>query len=341
MGEIVKAKSKDLKLLLGILAGEEVPAEIPEAVVDLAERAMVLEVIAAREEVRAISERAHKAYLSQAALGALRLKELKEIAEAMAEAGIEIMVQKGMAYGLMFETGGPTRAMADIDLLVRDTDYQKTGAVMHGLGYEEGFAKQIAHAKGHHERQFTREGRLVEIHRAFLRGRRITVDYDALWQRAETIDTDGVHCLRMSAEDTFVYHCFHWGMHEFVLAGLRSAWEARRLCIEDGPDMRLAALRAKEWGTARTNWCAMRITNWCFEDTFSKDMLAMFEPQQVVKPLLEKYVIEPSIESLTDPGFLPRHVQLFRKALLVDSLKNAASYLLWYAGAMVETRGKS
>jgi hypothetical protein len=59
----------------------------------------------------------------------------------------------------------------------------------------------------------------------------------------------------------------------------------------------------------------------------------MFEPAMPVRFALDRLVVVPSIELLAIPEPLPRTVQLFRKALLVDRLSNAVSYLAWYAKA--------
>lgn len=310
----------------------------------------------ARRTRALLSGRAKKSR-RDAALGALRLKEFAELAAALREKGIDAIPQKGMAYGLMFERGGPVRHMADIDLLVRERDFARSGEVMKGLGYREEFPKPIARAPGHHERCFVRSGRLVEIHRAFLRGRRITVDYDALWRRALPLEKEGIFCLRLDADDTFLYHCFHFGMHEFAIGGLQAVWEARRLLLEDGPELEPCARRAREWGVSRAVWCSLRLLEICFPkparrkidgstgsgrekfdgETFSPSAWrSAFEPAWPMNELLENLVVRPSLDLLVNPAPLPRPVQLLRKALLVDSLRNAASYLAWYLRANVQ-----
>ena len=67
-------------------------------------------------------------------------------------------------------------------------------------------------------------------------------------------------------------------------------------------------------------------------------VIKMFEPALAVRIMLERLVVEPSIELLTSPGLLPRPVQLLRKALLVDRVSGALSYLVWHARVSVEGR---
>lgn len=321
---------KELEELASLLEDEHLPSRVPDSLVHAALRSKVIPVLASRSRAQeALGDVAVNEYLSQAAIGALRLREFGEIISALRDRGIDAIPLKGMAYGLMFERGGPVRAMADIDILVRPGDYRDAGEVMTTLGYREEFLDPLAEDPGHHERQFVKDGRLVEIHRYFLRGRRITVDYDALWDRNLPLDSDGLSCSRLSPEDTLLYHCFHMGMHEFALGGLLSVWELRRLLLLDNPDIATCARRARQWGTLRITWCAFRLLETCFPGTLSGSE-SFFTPSPPIKVLLDLLVVRPSLLLIANPGRLPRTTQIFRKALLVDRPTAAVSYLLWY-----------
>lgn len=345
------------------------PQEISTEIVVQARTAGVLEALAARPGVRAaIGKTDDDYFIAQVALGAMRLHEFRQIAVAMDQKRIPLVPLKGMAYALMFEKGGPTRAMADLDLLVPPDQFEAAGAVMRELGYEEKTLGAIEQSPGHHERGFCRNGRLVEIHRFFLRGKRVTVDYAALWARTVPVGRDDVLCRRLSPEDTFLYHCLHMGLHEFALQGLRAVWELRRLILEDGPNLVVAARRAREWRILRMTWCALRLLEECFPGTLSSvtpskpdlrgstlrsgraasglpncdpQTIRLFQPVLPVRVLLEKFILEASMGLLVSPRLLPRPVQIFRKGLLVDRLSGAISYFLWYSKAVVTARQKS
>jgi len=342
------------------------PQEISPEVVVQARTAGVIEALAGRPRGRAaIGNAADDYFIAQVALGAMRLHEFRQIAVAMNHQRIPLVPLKGMAYALMLEKGGPTRAMADIDLLVPPDRFEAAGALMRELGYEEKTLGAIERSPGHHERSFGRNGRLVEIHRFFLRGRRVTVDYAALWTRAVPLVREDVPCRRLSPEDTFLYHCMHMGIHEFATQGLRAVWELRRLVLEDKPDLVVAAKRAREWGILRMTWCALRLLEECFPGTLSSvthskphlrdsalrsrrapsglhdnepQAIGLFQPALPVQFLLEEFILRPSLALLVSPGLLPRHVQIFRKGLLVDHISGAIAYLLWYARAVLAAR---
>ncbi|NMB76610.1 MAG: nucleotidyltransferase family protein [Myxococcales bacterium] len=339
-------RSSDLHLVCGALLGEKIPRAEQERLWALARQARVEEELA-RVRKSALGRRA---LVESAAVGALRLAEFSRIAGALRAADVEFAPLKGMAYALMFERGGPLRPMADSDILVREGDFARAGEVMQGLGFREGFPDPLSGRPGQNERVFTGDGMLVEIHRAFVRGPRVRIDYPALWARTLPLEREGIACRRLDADDTFLYHCFHFAIHEFALGGLRAVWELRRLILEDGPRLDACARRAREWGTSRALFCALRIYQECFPDPVERTITdtgsgrgaltgervdpaawaEAFAPPPPARALLERLVIAPSLSRLLSPGPLERPAQLLRKALLVDSLGAAAAYLGWY-----------
>ena len=313
----------------------EKPAGSIEA---LAERAGVIELLGRRNDLAKNFPRARQAFLSQASLGMMRLESLREISKAMRARGIDIIPLKGMAYALMFEQGGPVRNMADIDILLRPERFKEAAEVLVDLGYREFYASTRVGTKWHNERQFMRGNQMVELHRAYLPPGRISVDYRAIWKRAMSISQDGIQCLRLDREDTFLYHCFHMAVHEFSMGGLRQVVELDRLLKEDRPDLERAARRACAWGVRRMLFCSLRLYQICYPKNLPEETLDLFRPNPVIVAILEEVVIAPSAQVLLEPGLLFRPVQLVRKALMVERPIEAIRYFLWYLAAEAQGR---
>ncbi len=251
--------------------------------------------------------------------------------------GIPVLPFKGMAYALMFERGGPTRAMADTDLLVPEGRYEEACDCVQELGYVElemGPGGPKLHS---HERAFTKGKLMVEVHRGFLPGKRVDFDYEGIWSRVRSAGEECRDCVLMGAEDSLVYHCFHMGMHEYV-HGLRPVWELRRLLLLDKPDLAVCAERAGRWGVRSMLWCAMRLLETCFPGTMESRDLERFKPFAPRAALLERAVVQPSLALLEKPDMLPRSVQLFRKALLVDRPVASLGYLFEWCRAGLFSR---
>ncbi|MBN2493249.1 MAG: nucleotidyltransferase family protein [Deltaproteobacteria bacterium] len=343
---------RDLDALLGLLARERLPEEVPDRVLAAAERAGVLDLLAEDGRFRERLGPRAGAYLMNAAVGALRLSELGRIAAALDAAGIRAAPLKGMSYALLFERGGPLRPMADTDILVPERDYARAAAVLESLGYRPFELNPMFRARDFHECALHNGKLLVEIHRYFLPPLRLDVDYDALWARCERCEIEpsgairalspgaphrlasgngrGAMCYLLCPDDMLVYHCLHMGAHEFVLGGLRALVDLVRLLGREGLSMETASARARAWGCAKMCWCALGLAETCFPGSVAVRDRARFSPGPVAARALERFVIGPAVEALTEPGLLPRAEQLFRKALLVDRVDFGLRYLAWY-----------
>ncbi len=322
--------SHEARRLLAWIAQRQGELELTDSLLQLAARAGVLHVLASDNDFRKNLGSYSAEYMATAALGALKLENLREISCSMDRHGLEIMPIKGMAYALMFGSGGPTRPMADVDFLVRERDFSNAVEVMKDLGYEERYFSRASRSTNHNELAFVRNGQLVEIHRAFVVRGRISVDYESLFARSKPMESEGIKCRIMSPEDSFLYHCFHMGLHEFAVGGLRTVVELLDLLEKYPPDMELATRRAKVWGTCRITWCAMRIARTCMPGKIDPAWVESFAPGVLVRSLLQHLVVTPSLELMFSPGKLPRPVQLMRKALLLDRSYLAPGYLVRY-----------
>jgi hypothetical protein len=245
--------SENFCQLCDVLSGKNRPSKLSKETVDLAQRLGVLDAIVANQNVRKRLGKQRGAFLLQAALGALRLEEMRHIADAFNTRGIPVTPLKGMAYALLFESGGPKRSMADIDLLVPAAEFEKACRAMTRLGYQAQYPERISHAAEYHERAFINNERMVEIHRYFLPPSRIDVDYEELWERTIPQEKEGIKYRRLSPEDIFLFHCLHMGIHELTV-GFRPIWELYRLITIDKPDLSIASNRAREWKVLRMVW---------------------------------------------------------------------------------------
>jgi hypothetical protein len=254
--------------MLRLLSGEAPPpSEIPPEVIEAAKKAGVLDLLGRDRAVRAALGKDGNAFLYQAVLGSASLRELERLAGILAGKKIPVVVLKGMAYALMFEKGGPTRSMADIDLLVPKEGYKEACRLVLEQGYRELVPNHpmSKHRGQYNERTFVKGEVVFDVHQSFLIGERIAVDYKGLWERTRPAGDECPDCRLLSPEDTFLFHCFHMGFNEFI-HGLRPVWELRRLLLLDRPDLAIAARRARQWGTLSMTWCALRLLEICFSE---------------------------------------------------------------------------
>lgn len=315
-------------MLLTHLAGTAPPGGVPAEVVRLAEQAGVLDILGSVSLGRYSLGEDRLHVLFQSGLGLLALEELRAIAGALGAAGVPLVVLKGMAQALMFESGGPTRAMGDVDLLVTPEHYDAAAAQLVTLGFAPEPLNVSLPPRYEYERGYLKGRTRAELHRGFGSDPRQRVDHAGLLRRAVPAGPDCPGVLRLSPEDAFLHHCLHMAEHLFM-QGVRPIWELRRLLRQDPPDLAVASRRAREWGTRRATWCALRLLELSFPDAVDETVRRHFELAGFVRGVLEWQVIRPAARNLVDRPFIPRVVRIWKWALLVDRPSDLVRYALW------------
>ena len=85
----------------------------------------------------AFAERLHEQYWSGHFRNRLLLEELRRVARAAAERGIEIMPLKGAHLAGRLYPAPALRPLSDLDLLTRPRDVERMGALLQSMGYLE------------------------------------------------------------------------------------------------------------------------------------------------------------------------------------------------------------
>ncbi len=168
--------------------------------------------------------------------------ELRVIARAFAEAGIDLVVLKGIPFARRLGRPLPRRALADNDLLVRRADALTAYHLMRELGYTLG------------QPQVALEDRIRETHESLLvctrHGYRVQADLHwglvpdflreppehLIWQGTEIVDIQGVPVRVLARSTTLIHLALHFAQHGFALAhaveDLALAWNAWGPTIE-------------------------------------------------------------------------------------------------------------
>jgi hypothetical protein len=169
--------------------------------------------IAIPEEIASLLE---NSYYSAIARNLKIFQEYLRIHADFRQEGIGVVPIKGVAILADLYSTVPARAMVDIDLLVKETDYQQAATVLEGMGYIkelEGLEEKYWRQKQCHvEFRLKKEGRTlsyVDLHWAldFKRGKRIILP--ELWQRIRSTAVEGRMIEILSPEDAFFSLVLH------------------------------------------------------------------------------------------------------------------------------------
>lgn len=145
-----------------------------------------------------------------------KLRQFQQIGQAFEQQALRMLAIKGMALLAQLYENLPVRPMVDMDILLREEDYEKGAVVLERIGYK----KELLGLKEAYWRQsqchitFVKKkegekGALLEAHWSldFKRNGRLALEES--WQRAKDIDTKFGRVGVLSPEDTFFSLALH------------------------------------------------------------------------------------------------------------------------------------
>jgi hypothetical protein len=173
----------------------------------------------------------------------------EECVAALAAAGVDAAVLKGLAYERTLYPQAGARPASDVDLLVRQRDRRAAFEVLDGLGFEPRAAAPGFDDPDYHEVAWTRGGVEIDLHLALAPAARCAFDYDAVWRDMQPLALGGARALVLSPAHAAVFHALHMAIDHFDGPALYLADLARLLASAEAVEAARAAARA--WRCAR------------------------------------------------------------------------------------------
>jgi len=283
---IAVARRHRLSPLLSARAGEALPAEL-----------------AATFRRDRVSSVARNLALSQAA---------ETCIQALHEAGVRVIVLKGMAYSqtIYAETGA--RATGDVDLLVPPDARRRAFEVMDRLGYEPHSAAAGFDDPDYHEVAWARAGADVDVHSALTVLARCRIDYDEVWREAQPLRLGQTDALALHPVHAVVFHALHMAIDHFDSPAIYLVDLSRLLAATD---FAAVEAQARAWHLHRPLATALALTAAFLPRWRARAGIPI--PAAPLPRVIARYgPITP----------LPRPEQLLRKVLHFDTLPDVLRY---------------
>ena len=140
-------------------------------------------------------------------------KEIYSLLKTINSKDIAIIPFKGFALIQTLYHNPGLRVMADIDLLIRETDLERLKIILTESGYIENQEHNEPNVKVFLKQFLSNRIIIIEIHDAIVPARPYKLDLPDLWNRAQEkiIDNEKISCL--SPEDTFLSLALHLRRH--------------------------------------------------------------------------------------------------------------------------------
>lgn len=155
---------------------------------------------------------------------ALMYRNIGKVLAQLAQAGVDFMAIKGPVLAHMVYPDPPLRAFNDLDLVVRERDWSTMNQALIKMGFKaerdlpQPPPKLVPQAVLFELKYWHEENKLlVEVHYDdLLNAGLASRDVEGFWQRAVTVDIEGVPIRVPSLEDQLIHLCAHAHYHGYT-----------------------------------------------------------------------------------------------------------------------------
>jgi hypothetical protein len=260
----------------------------------------------------------------------LLLAEAEKAIDALAGAGVQPVVLKGMdiihRYGIEFDL----RRMDDIDLLVPTGQVRETMAALAAAGWKLPRRIYDSNWAPYHTGLESSGPVMVylEIHWNIIQEGRYRLDPADLFARAGNLEVGGRPVLGLDLHDFAAHTLLHHVSSHFHRK-LKNWIDLHLLSLDERFRWETVAQRAREWGGAPGAAMSMRHAGRLFPDWFPQQVVELFGPQRLrslaLKPLASTHPLDMyrksssrlveimlSAAMVSSPWRLPAALRMFR-----------------------------
>lgn len=216
---------------------------------------------AARERLRSV-------YVQSAVRNALFFRGTARAAAALREAGIPVLLLKGVHLARFVYPEPALRTMADVDLMVPRDRLAQAEQVLLDLGYgPTPRPDPVAFCawSNHLAKLYLDGAPVVELHWTIERPTSpFRIDLDGLWARSRPVELEGVEVRVLAPEDLLLHLVLHVSYHHgFERSALKALVDVDAVARGRGPGLDWAILvqRANAWGASRFAYTTLRLAN--------------------------------------------------------------------------------
>jgi hypothetical protein len=333
----LSAASGARALLTRLLAALERPttallADDPAEIVELARQHRLTPLLAVQAGAAlppAVLETCRRDRVLTVARNLVLAEVVEECAAALTEAGVPVIVLKGMAYDATLYGSAGVRPTSDVDLLVPRSKRRDAFATLDSLGFEPRAAAPGFDDPDYHEVAWTRASAEVDLHLGLAPFVRCAIDYDEVWALAPALTLRRTPVRVLAPAHAAVFHSLHMAIDHFGIPALYLLDLARLL--PDAGAVEQAGALARRWRCHRPFVTARAL---------AEHLLPVW---RTTHPRGEIPWYAAGVVTGYGQGIaVPRPVQLVRKFAHFDGLGTAMRYLVTQgrrnAGELVERR---
>ncbi len=229
------------------------------------------------------------AVYTQLAKTTLQLAHVSKLLELFHRADIPLILLKGIALLERVYPVAEQRPMQDIDVLVRQADFERAATLLQAQGYEfsnkaslwnEAFGREFMGNVAYSKDRVAFDLHWHPVTMSWFRAT-TAFDLDGLWARAIPTDIAGAPALRLCPEDEVLHLCYHTAVHHGLAHphGVRDILGVLRV-ERDALDWAVLAARAREWRVSVAVWAALNVARGRMQDARIKNQESRIKNQE-------------------------------------------------------------
>ncbi len=237
-------------------------------------------------------ERLHQSYIITAVRNTLILHNTQELLSNLRDAEIAVAALKGIYLLETVYTDIGTRAMNDIDILIKKKDLAECINILEGLGYKPStyFSLDDANIDTKHVPPMQREsGAMVEVHWTLLEeDEPFTIDADALWERTLPATIANIDALSLGIEDLILHLCLHLTYQHYLNLGLRGLLDIAMVIhkFQSQIDWKKMVEIAKVWGAEKVTALTLKLVETQLNVPIPAEVINSLLPEGIPPSLL-------------------------------------------------------
>ena len=254
-------------------------------------------------------------FVANALLAERRARLVAEVVSAVSEAGVPVVLLKGVSYAGWLYEDPAERPMADVDVMVPGGRVGQAGRVLVTLGFTER-VDAVSSSRLHHALTFQRGPDMIDLHRSIAQPGRVHIDLPAVWRRTVPCAERKDGALRLEPVDEALFHFV--GVARTQLYAPAIAYVDGALLLERLTKSQHATLaeRAVRYRVSRAVRVAADMTRTLLEPGYRRQLTG------VVARLL------PDAAEVARYRLPDRTTQLARKLVLLEGPRELAGYLV-------------
>jgi hypothetical protein len=146
------------------------------------------------------------------------MQEVERLIRCLADAGVQIVLLKGIRWAEEIYHEPGLRTFADVDILIKAEELKTTRRLLEGMGYKpETKADESLFFKHHFHCHYflPQPGLYLELHWGLSHPCRVKPDMDLVWSRVRRIKYGQQQVLALSPVDDLLHLAMHVGSHAF------------------------------------------------------------------------------------------------------------------------------